>query len=344
MRVTARLIDAETGVNLWSGQYDRPAEKLLDVQDEITQRIAVTLTGWQGEINEAERAIARRKSESELDPYDYWLLGIEAKHRMTPDGIAEARRYFSKGLELAPNFVPLVRDFAITYCVEMDLGSPIDFPAAVQAHKEYTERAFSLDPGDDNTNAQMGLVYNMQGDSEQAEIYSQRALDLGPGNSDVAFEIAWIWAGWQPERAIPLMEKTLKANPRYPAWWNFPMAEAYFAAGRFEDAFTAASRAGESPNQSAFLAMAAAQTGRADIAAKAAANTLRLNPSWTAESMFPYQVFANDAPLIESATKAGLPICMDAAEAAQFSGSHRLDLCENQRAGIQAETNESAFR
>jgi len=101
LRVTAQLINAETGAHVWSERYNRLAAELFDVQDEITQKIATTLTGWQGQVTEAERTIARRKNATDLDAYDYWLLGIEAKHRMTPGSLLEARAYFDKGLKLA---------------------------------------------------------------------------------------------------------------------------------------------------------------------------------------------------------------------------------------------------
>lgn len=333
MRVTARLIAADTGINVWSEQYDRPAERLLDVQDDITQRIAVTLTGWQGEINKADRAVARHKGESELDPYDYWLLGIEAKHRMTPDSMGAARRYFSKGLELAPDFMPLVRDWAITYGVQMDLGAPIDFPAAVEAQRRYAERAFLLDPGDAIATYQMGLVSNLQGKSEQAEFYFQHAAELGRGNSDIPILLSWVLAGTDPGRAMALIEKAVTLNPGHPSWWNFPITEAFFSSRRFDEAYAAASRMGTSPNQSAFVSMSAAQTGKLDVSAKAKLETLRLNPAWTAESMFPYQVFSDDALLIQSAEAAGLPVCMNQAQAQAFTGAHRFAWCEEQRSG-----------
>jgi len=103
LRVTAQLINADTGAHVWSERYDRPAAELLDVQDEITQKIAVSLTGWQGQVTEAERAIARRKNATNLAAYDYWLLGIEAKHRMTVASQLQAR-LFREGPEARARF------------------------------------------------------------------------------------------------------------------------------------------------------------------------------------------------------------------------------------------------
>ena len=331
-RVTAQLINAETGQHVWSERYDRDAADFFPVQDEITQKIAVTLTGWQGQIAEAERALTRRKNASDLDAFDYWLLGVEAKHRMTPQGMVEAKAYFEKGLKLAPDFMPLVRDLAVVYAVETDLGSPIDYPAAVDAQQKYTERALVLDPNDAGANFMMFTVYANQGDEERAERHRELALRLGSSNADILMLVAWSLGGWQTERAIELVERTLKLNPRHPAWWNFPITLTYFAARRFDKANAYAKQFGESPNQAAYTAMSAAQLGKMEEAAEAAARVLLLNPDWTAESMYPYQSFADETLLPESAAKAGLPVCMTAAQLAKYSGDYRSGDCETARA------------
>ncbi|RUU26891.1 winged helix-turn-helix domain-containing protein [Mesorhizobium sp. M6A.T.Ce.TU.016.01.1.1] len=331
MRVTAQLIDAETGTHVWSERYDRLAAELLEVQDEITQKIATTLTGWQGQVTEAERTLARRKNATGLNAYDYWLLGIEAKHRMTVASQLEARAYFEKGLNLAPDFMPLVRDMGITYAIEMDIGSVIDFPAWVDAQRKYAERALALDPNDSTANFTMAVAYAYQNDSEQAERNQKLALQFGPNNADTMMQLAWTYAGWQTERALELVERTLKLNPRYPSWWNFPITQTYFAARQFDEAYTTAKQLGESPSQAAFVAMSAAQIGKKQEAAAAAAKVLRMKPDWTAESMFPYQGFKDDSVLSESAAKAGLPVCMTVGQAKTNTGMFRMKQCEAER-------------
>ncbi|WP_189644284.1 winged helix-turn-helix domain-containing protein [Mesorhizobium sp. M9A.F.Ca.ET.002.03.1.2] len=329
MRVTAQLINAGTGAHVWSERYDRPAAELLDVQDEITHKIAATLVGWQGQVAEAERAQMRRKNATDLDAYDHWLLGIEAKHRMTPESQVEARAHFEKGLTLAPDFVPILRDIGLTHIVDIDIGSAVDFRTSMDAFRKYSERALRLDPNDATAHLNMSSVVS---DTEQAEHYRERALQLAPNNPDILMQLAWACGGQQPERAIALVERTLRLNPRYPSWWNFPIAQAYFAARRFDKAYAAAKQIGESPNQTAFLAMSAAQLGKTQEASEAAANVLRMKPDWTAESMFPYPKFRHETLLPEGAAKAGLPVCMTPGQIASYSGVYRLEECEEERA------------
>ena len=101
---TAQLIDTKTGGHIWSNRYDRSLEDIFSIQDEVTEKVAGTLTGWEGAIAEAERAVARRKSPANLQAYDYYLLGIEAKHKETKEDNIRAQELFRKALELDPKF------------------------------------------------------------------------------------------------------------------------------------------------------------------------------------------------------------------------------------------------
>ena len=102
VRITAQLIEAATGRHVWSNRYDRPLEYIFAIQDEVTEKVAGTLTGWEGAIAEAERAVARRKPPANLQAYDYYLLGIEAKHKETKEDNIRAQELFRKALELDP--------------------------------------------------------------------------------------------------------------------------------------------------------------------------------------------------------------------------------------------------
>jgi hypothetical protein len=95
-------VKAASGSHIWSERYDRPVEDLFAVQNDVTQRIAATLTGYEGAVAEAERSLVRRKPPTDLTAYEYYLLGMEAKHRVTKDGLNEAEGLFRKALEVDP--------------------------------------------------------------------------------------------------------------------------------------------------------------------------------------------------------------------------------------------------
>lgn len=99
---------------------------------------------------------------------------------MTPESQNEARAYFGKGLKLAPDFMPLVRDMGVTYCVEMDLGSIIDYPAAVDAQRKYAERALALDPNDATANFMMAIAQGNRGEEDRRSSIESARCSLAP--------------------------------------------------------------------------------------------------------------------------------------------------------------------
>ena len=92
IRVTAQLIEAASGSHIWSERYDRPVDDLFAVQNDVTQRIAATLAGYEGAVAEAERSLLRRKPPANLTAFDTYLLAMEAKHKVTKEIFDRSRR------------------------------------------------------------------------------------------------------------------------------------------------------------------------------------------------------------------------------------------------------------
>ena len=54
VRVTAQLIDATTGSHIWADRYDREADNIFAVRDDITRSVAGTIGGIAGQSGVAE--------------------------------------------------------------------------------------------------------------------------------------------------------------------------------------------------------------------------------------------------------------------------------------------------
>jgi hypothetical protein len=103
IRVTAQLIEAASGSQVWSERYDRPVNDLFVVQNDVTQRIAATLTGYTGGVvAQAERRLLKRKPPASLSAFDTYLLGIEAENKVTKESLIEAEGLLRKALQLDP--------------------------------------------------------------------------------------------------------------------------------------------------------------------------------------------------------------------------------------------------
>ncbi len=73
VRVTAQLVEAETGHHLWADRYDRNVADLLEVQDEIVDRVAGAI---EPEMLRTETLRAREKTPEALTAWDLIFRGM----------------------------------------------------------------------------------------------------------------------------------------------------------------------------------------------------------------------------------------------------------------------------
>ena len=285
IRVTAQLIDARTGGHVWSSRYDRPATDLFNVQSDVTEKIAATLTGYEGAVAEAERLLVRRKLPSDLTAYDTYLLGMEAKHKVTKEGLEEAEGLFRKAIELDPQLARAYVGLATVQFYLIDLGLAPSVDEALSTMMDAGEKAVEIDPNDGTTHTALAMAYAYHGKPEQALAEYNRAEALAPSNADVLLIVAWSIAQFgETDRAVNLAERALKLNPHYPDWYNQGLSVVFFFGGQFDKAVKYRLLVKEpAALDYAFLAMANAYLGRADDAETAAANLKKLDHTWTAE-------------------------------------------------------------
>lgn len=117
IRVSAQLINAETGFHEWAEKYDRDEPDLLIVQDEIVEQVAGALLGWEGRISRATRRRARQSSSDSLKAYERYLLAYEAQATMTRIDTERAIELADSALALDPTLARawLVRAYAFEH-------------------------------------------------------------------------------------------------------------------------------------------------------------------------------------------------------------------------------------
>jgi TolB-like protein/predicted Zn-dependent protease len=336
IRVTALLIDTRTGGNVWSDRYDRPATDLFKVQSDVTEKIAATLTGYEGAVAEAERSLIRRKPPSDLTAYDTYLLGMEAKHKVTKEGLDEGERLFRKALEIDPQLARAYVGLAYIYVYRIDLGLGTSVADNLTKLMEAARNAVRLDPNDGETQLVLGYAFAYQGMADQALEQFAKAEALAPNNADLLICIAWLLPQFgQPDRAVELTEKALKLNPNYPYWYNQEIRLAYFF-GRQFDKSVKYSKLITDPfaMDYAYLAAASAMAGDMAGAKVAAAQVVRLDPNWSVEKyLSDGGGYSDDAAMlfIEAARKAGVAACVPADKLSSIPNLIAVKACDEER-------------
>ena len=340
IRVNAQLIDAASGGHVWSERYDRPADDLFVIQNDLTQRIAATLTGYAGGIvAQAERRLLKRNPPASLSAFDTYLLGIEAEYKVTKESLIEAEGLFRKALQLDPQLARAYVNLVDVQTYLIDLGFAPSVEEALSKMMEAGEKAVQLDPDDGATHFALGLAYNFHGKLEQALAEFDRAEALSPSDADLLLNIAWAISYFsEPARAVSLAERSLALNPHYPDWYNYGLSVVHFFAEQYDKSIKYRLLVKEPVALDyAFLAIAYAYLGRMGDAEAAAANVKKLSPTWIAERyLIEGGGYAEkEAELfVNGARKVGLPACVPADKLKDMPNLIRVKSCDQQRAKI----------
>src|ERR1700731_69575 len=103
IRVTAQLIEAETGNHVWANRYDRDLADIFAVQDEITHALTTALTPA---IADAELRRAIRKPPESLDAWAAYQRGLWHLSKANSEDDTIAQNFFRQAIDLDPTFAP----------------------------------------------------------------------------------------------------------------------------------------------------------------------------------------------------------------------------------------------
>ncbi len=317
VRITAQLIDAETGAHRWAERYDREVRDVFAVQDEVARAIVATLAAH---VNRAEIERAMLKPPAAWEAYDYYLRGAEAfflhSNSFTKASLHDARRLFKQSLAIDPGYARAAAMLSATHIrayIEPFDGDYLS-PAALDRAIELAEAAVRLDPRLPQARAQRGyvLIWKRQHDVAIAEF--ERAFALNPNFIDHRFAIALIYVG-EPARAIEVLEANMRLDPfASPNYSYGVMGIANYTLKHYEEAVRCLRectlRLPHLQVSHVWLASAYAQLGKLEEAKKEAAEVLRINPGFTIEGW--KRLAVNKDPKdaehrLDGARQAGLP-------------------------------------
>jgi TolB-like protein/class 3 adenylate cyclase/tetratricopeptide (TPR) repeat protein len=312
VRMTAQLIDTATGGHLWASRYDRPESDLFAVQDDIVQNVTGALGGPYGRIAGAARSQAKRKSPASLEAYELYLLGIEEKHKLTKESLAEAKRLMTRATEVDPGFARGWVGLGMVY-FNLAISGGIDDPvAATRLWGEYTRKAVALDPADPLARVMLAAIRALEGDLGGAAADFDRAVTMAPSDADVLAITSFrmVPTVGRVDDGLRYIGRAMILNPAAPPLYYRALGEVQFYAGAYGKAVEALRQAPlDNPEVLFFLAMAQAQTGAIEESRKAAERIRSEFPSFTVDSFIrDWPVADADAlaKLREGATKAGL--------------------------------------
>jgi adenylate cyclase len=308
IRITAQLIDANTGSHIWADRFDRTQEEIFDVQDQVVRMIVGTLAG---RLQAAGVEKALRKPPASLAAYDC-VLRADALPFGNPEARAEVRRLSERAIELDPAYGRAYAQLAISYYLEW-VNDYSGSDAALDQAYSLANRAIALDDNDSNAYSFLGVIHMMRRSYDLAEHCYQKAMALNPNRPVVMATLGMLY-GYQgrPEEGIAYYKQAKLIDQFYDPSWYWPMlGMLHFMAGRYEEATVHLSRSPTMPVWfHCYLAACYALTDQIARAAHHTAEVLRLAPNFSIGRFLekePYKQSSDRDRLLEGLRKAGLP-------------------------------------
>jgi TolB-like protein len=215
VRVTCRLVDARTALQLWSDRYDRKFTDLFDIQDEITNSVVAELVPA---LLDAERTRIAGKAPESLSAWESYQRGVWHMLKQSADDNLRARQFFQQALDLEPDFSPDCDGLAWTYLMESSAFRRISIAEGCKQSEALARRAIELDPENSAARARLALTIHLTGENAAAVAEAERALSISPNCADACGVrgTALVFSGERTEGRASL-QRYLRLSPRDPA-------------------------------------------------------------------------------------------------------------------------------
>lgn len=244
LRITAQLVDATTGYELWSETYQRTLADAFAIQEDIAEAIAGRLR------SRYAPAVAPTDVAEDAEAYNLYLRGRFEWHKRSEIGLHNAVKYLTEATTRAPrharahaalgdayavlgfyDYMPPRQAFprakaAALRALELD-------PTLAEAHNtlgyvalyhdwNWTEaerqflRSIELDPRYSTAHQWYGNFLTAMGRFEEAAREMRLAQDIDPLSLIANAALGWVWYyEGKHERAVAQFDRTLELNPNF---------------------------------------------------------------------------------------------------------------------------------
>jgi TolB-like protein len=237
IRITAQLIDADSGAQLWGDRFDKKLADLFAMQDEITARLFRALGV---ELAVAESRRADRERPTKMDAVDLAMRGWTIANRpYSTHSAREARKLFESSLALDSENVDALVGLASTHLYEVGSSAACNQSEQVRIADAAISKALAVSPNCAHAYYLSAMISFLSGAPERTLRKCERAigLDYNHAWAHALAGLSKIWLG-RAEDTEAHVAKALRLNPREPQifHWHLYLGIADLCLERFDRA------------------------------------------------------------------------------------------------------------
>jgi TolB-like protein/cytochrome c-type biogenesis protein CcmH/NrfG len=312
VRITAQLIDVDTGTHIWSERYDRSLADVFAVQDEITQAVVAAI---EPQLYAAENFRAQRKAPDNMDAWDLVMRALSHYWRVTRQDNMVAQALLEKAISIDSNYGQALGLLAASHMFSAHMGWS-DMATAIPVGERAALAAIRADSEDPWAHNALGSVYLFTRCFDDSLAEFELAIRLNPSFSPARgyYGVALTYCGrW--EEGDMAARQALRLSPRDPfaAVYCGVVAYAQFIGGNYEEAIRLCREALRQRNDFVgahrVLAASAGMAGMKQVAEAAMLELRRAQPNvslaWIAKEI-PFKRDVDRDLYLEGFRRAGL--------------------------------------
>jgi TolB-like protein len=213
VRITAQLIEAETGAHLWADRFDGALEDVFDLQDQVASSVAGVI---EPALEAAERHRSSLRPTSDLTAHDLYLRALPDWLSWEKERVTRALHSLEEAIARDPHYGPALASAAFCYGIFENNNWTEDAQKTRKTSLELALRALQASAEDPAVLVISGFMLAYFGEDVETSIrLHDRSLHLNPSSAFAWHLSGWVrlWSG-RTDKAIEHFEKSLRLNPR----------------------------------------------------------------------------------------------------------------------------------
>jgi adenylate cyclase len=288
IRVSAQLVDTQTGAQFWAETYNRDlqASSIFAAQDDVAAHIVATVADSYGVLVHSMRDAIRQKDDADLTPVEWQFQYFAYREQITPSNHAALKGRLQRAVKQDDRQSDLCACLAQIYVDEYAFGWQDDATSLDRALAA-ARRGVELDRANQFAMVALAQTHFFRQDLAAFGPAAERAMALNPLNTDALGILGLqIVHTAEFERGTAIVRRAMELNANHAGWMHFAPLWDHFHKGEYEQALECANRVDVPGLFWPFLVMASAcgHLGRRTEAAAAVRDLLALDPDFAAHA------------------------------------------------------------
>ncbi|HEX8249849.1 MAG TPA: tetratricopeptide repeat protein [Pyrinomonadaceae bacterium] len=233
VRVSVRLIKVENGETIWAENFDEKYTHIFTVLDKISTKVVDSLAL---NLSPNQEQNAKKRATDNIEAYQAYTLGIYFWSKRTREGLQKAEQYFSRAIELDPNYAQAYAGLADTYNM-LVYNRFVPLAEVGEKARQAALKAVELDDTVAEGHMALAQVQFVYEKNNEAGLKSlERAVELSPYNATARVRYGWrMVAGHRLEDAEREMRLGQEYDPLSPTY-NLALCNILVFARKYDEA------------------------------------------------------------------------------------------------------------